>query len=263
MTAPIRKVCAGTGIRQHPKAPCAERLTCTGVTATRDRHGDLDEDRAEPAWDERPILGRSRGLPWWGAVLLAVGLTVVGAVIDMKSGGSLGSVFQGAYVAGCVAAVCLVRRRNLFGPVVQPPLVFALVSIAANVLLGPGGGGGLKGLLFNVALPLTSNFPTMAITTGVVLAIGLARYFLQRDPAPRTRANKSDGEGEPVRRPRPAEGKRPAADAPARRPSEDAPRRKRPAEEPARRPRPASDGRGAQPRKPAGDKPVRRPRPER
>ena len=49
-----------------------------------------------------------------------------------------------------------------------PPVVSALVSIAANVVLGPGGGGGLKGLLFNVALPLTSNFPTMAITTGSV-----------------------------------------------------------------------------------------------
>lgn len=237
------------------------------MTATRDRHSDLDDDRAEPAWDERPVLGRSRGLPWWGAVLLAVGLAVVGAVVDMQARDTLGTVYQVAYVVGCVAAVCLVRRRNLFGPVVQPPLVFALVSIAANVVLGAGASDGLKGLLFSVALPLTSNFPTMAITTGVVLAIGAARFFLQRDPDAAKRP-RGDDEDAPPRKPRPGE--------PARKPREDAPRRERPATpreekakaKPARRPARDEDRRPDRKpaRKPGRDedrKPPRRPRPER
>lgn len=177
-------------------------------------------------------------------MLLAVGLAAVGAVIDMKTGGTLGTVFQGAYVAGCVAAVCLVRRRNLFGPVVQPPLVFAVVFVLANVVLGAGASGGLKGLVVSVALPLTTNFPTMAITTGVVLAIGVGRYFLQRDPNPKVKRPKADDEDAPPRKPRPSE--------PVRRPREDAPRRARPREEPARRP--VRDG---------DRKPPRRPRPER
>ncbi|MFC5287219.1 DUF6542 domain-containing protein [Actinokineospora guangxiensis] len=208
------------------------------MTATRDRRAELDEERAEPAWDERPLFGRSRGLPWWGAVLLAVGLSAVGAVIDMKANDTLGTIFQVAFVAGCVAAVCLVRRRNLFGPVVQPPLVFALVSVGANVALGAGASGGLKGLVFNVALPLTSNFPTMAITTGVVLAIGVARLFLQKDPDPRKRvkaaaksrpaADEADDAPPPRRRPKPAD---PARKPERARPREDSGRPRRPARE--------------------------------
>ena len=191
-------------------------------------------------------------------MLLAVGLSAVGAVVDMKMNDTLGGLFQGAFVAGCVAAVCLVRRRNLFGPVVQPPLVFALVSVGANVLLGTGASGGLKGLVFNVALPLTSNFPTMAITTGVVLAIGVARLFLQKDPNPRKRATAS------------AAKSRPAADA-----DDDAPPRRKPAEparraeqrERAARPREDSGRESGRPRRPArddrGDERGQRRRPQR
>lgn len=193
-------------------------------------------------------------------MLLAVGLAVVGAVVDMQARDTLGTVYQVAYVVGCVAAVCLVRRRNLFGPVVQPPLVFALVSVAANVVLGAGASDGLKGLLFSVALPLTSNFPTMAITTGVVLAIGAARFFLQRDPDAAKRST-ADDEDAPPRRPRPSE--------PARKPREDA-RRERPAAPREKKTRPARDEDRKPDRKPARKpgrdedrKPPRRPRPER
>jgi hypothetical protein len=239
------------------------------VTATRDRRAELDEERAEPAWDERPIFGRSRGLPWWGAVLLAVGLSAVGAMIDMKVNDTLGTIFQVAFVAGCVAAVCLVRRRNLFGPVVQPPLVFALVSVGANVLLGAGASGGLKGLVFNVALPLTSNFPTMAITTGVVLAIGVARLFLQKDPDPRKRVKASNAKSRLTAKSRTAadaEGDADDAPPPRRKPKPADPARKPEQRERAARPRGEDSGR---PRRPARDDrddergQRRRPRPER
>jgi hypothetical protein len=154
------------------------------VTATRDRRSDPEEN-AEPAWDERSILGKSRGLPWWGAVLLAFGLAAIAAAFDMQRQDTLGKIYQGAYLLGCVAAICLVRRRSLFGPMVQPPLVFAVTAVAAVVVLAPatGGGGGLKSLIFSVALPLTSNFPTMAITTGITAAIGVFRLWRERDPA--------------------------------------------------------------------------------
>jgi hypothetical protein len=161
------------------------------VTATRDRRSDPAEDAAETAWDDRPILGSSRGLPWWAAVLLAFGLAIVGAVVDMVRQDSLGKIYQGAYLVGCVAAICWVRRRSLFGPMVQPPLVFAVTAIGAVIALAPdtGGSGGLRGLVFTVALPLTSNFPTMAITTGVTVAIGLYRLWKERDPNPPVRMN--------------------------------------------------------------------------
>ncbi|WP_459706944.1 DUF6542 domain-containing protein [Actinophytocola sp. KF-1] len=160
------------------------------MTATRDRRSDPEVD-AEPAWDDRPIIGQFRGLPWWAAVLLAFGLTAIAAFVDMQRQDSLGRIYQGAFVLGCVGAICLVRRRSLFGPMVQPPLVFAITSVSAVALLGPKtGGGGLKSLLLSVAWPLTSNFPTMGITTAVVVLIGLFRWWRERDPDPDVRPNK-------------------------------------------------------------------------
>jgi hypothetical protein len=169
------------------------------VTATRDRHSDLDDDPAQPAWDERPIVGTARGLPWWGAVLLAFGLAAVAAFFDMQRQDSLGRIYQGAYVLGCVVAVCWVRRRNLFGPMVQPPLVFAVTAIGAVAVNQPDSvTSGLKQLLFSVALPLTSNFPTMAITTGVTVAIGLLRLWMQRDPASGVRPGRATRDRGPL-----------------------------------------------------------------
>jgi hypothetical protein len=172
------------------------------VTATRDRQSDLDQPPAGPAWDERAIVGRMRGLPWWAAVLLAFGLAAIAAWVDMHRQDSLGRIYQGAYVLGCLVAVCWVRRRNLFGPMVQPPLVFAVTAIGAVALAQPGPlfGGGVKQLLLSVALPLTSNFPTMAITTGATVVIGLLRLWLQRDPNPRIKSNRSARDRDPLDR---------------------------------------------------------------
>lgn len=160
------------------------------VTATRDRRSDPEID-AGLAWDDRPIIGQFRGLPWWAAVLLAFGVTAIAAFVDMQRQDSLGRIYQGAFVVGCVVAICLVRRRSLFGPIVQPPLVFAITAIGAVVLLSQkAAAGGLKGLILSVALPLTSNFPTMGITTAVVVAIGVFRLWRERDPDPKVRPNK-------------------------------------------------------------------------
>jgi len=178
------------------------------VTATRDRRSDPEID-AGPAWDDRPILGQFRGLPWWAAVLLAFGVTAIAAFVDMQRQNSLGRIYQGAFVVGCVVAVCIVRRRSLFGPIVQPPLVFAITAIGAIVALGPkSGAGGLKSLVISVALPLTSNFPTMGITTAVVVAIGLFRLWRERDPNPEVRPSK------PVKQPAARDGGGGLADEP-------------------------------------------------
>jgi hypothetical protein len=195
------------------------------VTATRDRRSDPAED-AESAWDDRPILGTSRGLPWWGAVLLAFGLAVVAAVVDMQINGSLGKIYQGAYLLGCVAAICLVRRRSLFGPMVQPPLVFAVTAIGAVVILGDDGGDGLRQLIFSVALPLTSNFPTMAITTGLTLALGLFRLYKQRDPNPPVRVNRTERPEDTADAPPAARKERPTRNRPGKTDDEEAPPRR-------------------------------------
>ncbi|MFB9432386.1 DUF6542 domain-containing protein, partial [Streptoalloteichus tenebrarius] len=130
---------------------------------------------------ERSVFGNSRGLPWWGAVLLALCLTTVGVFVDMERSNSLGMVFKGAYFVGCLLAVCWVRRRALFGPMVQPPLVLA-VTVPVVVLVGSGAPsvGGRSAKFLAIGAPLINGFPTMAVTTGLTLGIGLLRVLRQR-----------------------------------------------------------------------------------
>jgi hypothetical protein len=153
------------------------------VTAIRDGQNDEETDDTVVPWDELPIYGDRRGLPWWGAVLLAFGLALLGAGMNLQMEDSLGIFFQGCYFVGSVAAVAAVRRRNLFGPMVQPPLVLG-ITVPAVVLLDSGLPENTDTLAKALAIgtPLINGFPTMAITTGVTLAIGIFRLYRERDP---------------------------------------------------------------------------------
>jgi hypothetical protein len=153
------------------------------VTATSDRRRDPQVGFDVVGWGERSAFGSARGWPWWAAVLLALGLSIAGAVIDMKVSGNLAKVFDGGYFIGCVGAVCLVRRRNLFGPMVQAPLILA-VTVPVTVLLTKGlpTGSGMTSKLIALGVPLVTGFPTMAITTGATVLIGGIRFLVQRRP---------------------------------------------------------------------------------
>jgi hypothetical protein len=154
------------------------------VTATSDRRRDPQVRFDVVGWGERSAFGSAKGWPWWAAVLLALGLSIAGAVIDMKVSGNLAKVFDGGYFIGCVGAVCLVRRRNLFGPMVQAPLILA-VTVPVTVLLTKGvpTGSGTASKLIALGVPLVTGFPTMAITTGATVLIGGIRFLVQRKPA--------------------------------------------------------------------------------
>ncbi len=166
------------------------------MTATRDRGREARAASNGPRWDERSAFG-TRGWPWWGAVVLTLGLSVVGAVIDEEMNSTIDTVFRAAYVIGAVVAVCIVRRRNLFGPMVQPPLILVVVVpvVAAALDTKPGS------KVLTIGPLLIDNFPVMAITTGVTVVLGVIRYLVQRRPA-------LDGPlGDRDRPRRPAEGR--------------------------------------------------------
>lgn len=129
---------------------------------------------------ERSLLTAVLGIPPVAAVGLAFGLTALGVFVDLQRIGTVGAVFAVLYFTGCVLAIAWVRRRNLFAPLVQPPLLLA-VAVPAIVLLGDGAAGGPT--LLAVGAPLVNSFPTMAATSAAVLALGLLRLFTQRDRA--------------------------------------------------------------------------------
>jgi hypothetical protein len=143
--------------------------------------------------DEQSALPTAPGVPWWGAVAIAVGLTTVGAIIAVSGDStSLGFSFKALYVIGCIAAVLTVRRRALFTAVAQPPLVLFGVAVIALYFLVSDTDAGLKKLVFDVALPVAKLFPLMGWTFVAVLAIGAARFWFTHPkntgkPAPRRR----------------------------------------------------------------------------
>ncbi|WP_433506033.1 DUF6542 domain-containing protein [Pseudonocardia halophobica] len=137
--------------------------------------------RSSGGWPvtERSALATVLGIPPLAAIALAVVLTALGVFVDVLRIGTLGVIFGIAYVVGCVLAVGWVRRRNLFGPVVQPPLLVA-VLVPVIVLLVGQTGPGLTETVLMVGAPLVNGFPIMAVATGLTLLIGLLRLIVQR-----------------------------------------------------------------------------------
>lgn len=167
------------------RSSASQGIRCCLVTATRDRSDpDTAADTSTP-WDERAAFTARRGVPWWGAVLVALGMAVVGAVVDTRVSEALGPIFQGCYVAGAVIAVLAVRRGNLFGPMVQPPLILA-VTIPPVVLTGSKvpAGSDLLGKALAVGTPLINAFPMMALATALTVVLGLYRTYRERNPNP-------------------------------------------------------------------------------
>ncbi|WP_449560661.1 DUF6542 domain-containing protein [Mycolicibacterium mageritense] len=132
---------------------------------------------AVPA-DHRSVHPKYAGVPWWGAVLLAVTATAIGFAFDAGSGDrELSSVFAVCYSLGCLLAVLVVRQAGVFTAVIQPPLILFGSVPGAYFLFHGGQLGGLKDLAINCGYPLIERFPLMLFTSAAVLLIGLARWY--------------------------------------------------------------------------------------
>jgi hypothetical protein len=119
-------------------------------------------------------------MPGWAAVLCALGLAAAGAFADIERLNRLGIVFQACYFLGCLISVLVARRKELFGPMVAPPLI--LVVAVPGVVLATGlppTGGGMVATALALGTLLIDSFPLMAITTGCALLIGIFRLITQ------------------------------------------------------------------------------------
>lgn len=128
--------------------------------------------------ENRSILPDLPGLPWWGALLLALGGAAAGIAIDaLKGGRELTMVFAVLYVLGCLAAVLLVQQSGVFTAVVQPPLILFVAVPTAYFLFHYSDIHGIKDILINCGYPLIERFLLMFGTAVAVLLIGIARWY--------------------------------------------------------------------------------------
>ncbi len=181
---------AGTGRSvQSPPGPdpaAQDRPAKGRRPAGRGSVGEVDVPERGPGgrWPvaERSMIATVLGVSPLLGVAVAGGLTVLGVVIDLLRIGTLGTPFTICYLSGCVLAVAWVRRRGLFGPMVQPPLLLAVAVPVVVLLAGsPRPGTGISERLLTIGAPLVNSFPTMAWTTAAVLALGTGRLLVQRD----------------------------------------------------------------------------------
>ena len=112
------------------------------------------------------------GLRSWGAVLVAVVLTALGATFDGLVSGVLTWGFRVGFVAGVCLAAVIVRRASIFTAMVQPPLVMVAVIFISLRLLA-------SERVTITLIKVVNAFPTMLIGTTLAVVICVIRIFAQ------------------------------------------------------------------------------------
>lgn len=129
--------------------------------------------RRSPQPADSSVLLSVRGVPSWGAVLIAVVIGGVGMVAGHTDGQyTVGWLFGAIFTVGIALAALAVRRGSIFTAMVQAPIVLTLLVFGTFRLFG-----GL-GTIFS-ASKIVSSFPIMAVATGVGLLFGLVRIIAQ------------------------------------------------------------------------------------
>ena len=124
-----------------------------------------------------------RGVPSWGAILIAVVLTALGAGVDAVSSGTLSWGFRIGFLAGIALAALAVRRGSIFTAMVQAPLIMVLETVIAQRLMST------ERVTFTL-IKVVNAFPTMAIGTALGLLLGLIRILAQPLRAGRATASR-------------------------------------------------------------------------
>lgn len=126
------------------------------------------------------VLLTVRGVPSWGAILIALLVGTVGMLAGHSNGQyTVGWVFGAIFTVGIMLATLAVRRGSLFTAMVQPPIVLTVLVLGTFRLFGG------QGTIFSASKIVTS-FPIMAVATGVALLLGLVRIIAQPTRTPRT-----------------------------------------------------------------------------
>lgn len=128
----------------------------------------------------RSATGATLALTAPGALLLVLGLTVLGGLLDGLFRTGYGVLTGLCFACGCVLAAAKTRPRDLLPVAVTLPLLFALGVAGAEMLRGWGSGHWVRSETATVALTLASHAPWLLSGTTVALVIAAARELAGR-----------------------------------------------------------------------------------
>jgi hypothetical protein len=148
----------------------------THVTAGRAPTVERAETRIDGA--ASPVE-RQRGVAGWLAVLILIGITGIGGLIDLAQGSAIKGGFNIALIVGSVVAIIVVRHRSMFSVVVAPPLVYFVAS-AVMLYIRSGGLSDRTRLIDSAINWLVYGFPAIAGATAAVLVIAGVRMIIHR-----------------------------------------------------------------------------------
>jgi hypothetical protein len=124
-----------------------------------------------------------RGLTWWAALLILIGIALVGAVID-----AIGSIqgktgFNIGIVVASVIAVLAVKRSHMFPVVIAPPIVYSFGALIQYYIRRSSASGGVskRQVFFDAAANFfVYGFPAIAAATAAVLIIAGVRLITRK-----------------------------------------------------------------------------------
>jgi hypothetical protein len=143
------------------------------------RRRQSDGRSAAASYPWAPPRAKERGLPWWGALLVLLGIAAIGGLIDTIGSSQTRGGFNIGIVVASVVAILVVRRSHMFPIVIAPPIVYSGAAVFDLYLRS----GGLhnKRVVFDAAANyLVYGFPAIASATAAVLIIAGIRLIARR-----------------------------------------------------------------------------------
>lgn len=150
----------------NPAGPVPRRRSSAGRSAA-----------ASYPW--APAPAKERGLPWWGALLVLIGIAAIGGLIDTLASSQTRSGFNIGIVIASVVAIIVVRRAHMFPIVIAPPIIYTAAAVF-DLYLRSGGLHNRKVVFDAAANYLVYGFPAIASATAAVLIIAGIRMIARR-----------------------------------------------------------------------------------
>ena len=118
-----------------------------------------------------------------GAVAIGLAIGLVGAVIDVKTGRGLRTVFAVCFITGSALAALLAHREDLKATVIMPPLTYCVLAlVGAAIGRTASAGGFVKQNALELVSSLIQGAPVLYAATGLALLIALVRSRAARRP---------------------------------------------------------------------------------